>query len=267
LTWEQIGTEVGLDLSGRTIRRALGTMKYHKCIACRKGWVNKATAEKRVEHSRIMLEKYPDVDDWKYVRFSDEVHFGWGPQGKLRIIRKPGMRYCQDCIQEADEPDEKDKKRFHCWATIGWDFKSPIYFYNVPGNTNGKMSLQVYRDQILEPIVKPWLESGQDFVLEEDGDSGHGTGKSNIVRTWKQKHGLKSYFNCSSSPDLSPIENCWLPPKAYCRKYPHWNDATTRELIYEDWDQVTQNFINKQVATMLDRYKAVLEGDGRMTGY
>ena len=39
------------------------------------------------------------------------------------------------------------------------------------------MTHQVYIDAILDPVVKPWLERGDDFVLEEDGDSGHGTGK------------------------------------------------------------------------------------------
>ena len=73
------------------------------------------------------------------------------------------------------------------------------------------MSQRVYIDQTLNPIVKPWFDQGQDFVLEEDGDSGHGPGKSNIVRTWKEKSGLEHYFNCSLSPDLSPIKNCWQP--------------------------------------------------------
>jgi hypothetical protein len=52
------------------------------------------------------------------------------------------------------------------------------------------MSLVVYRDQTLEPIVKPWLQRGDDFVLEEDNDSGHGGGPSkrgNIVQTWKKR--------------------------------------------------------------------------------
>ena len=44
------------------------------------------------------------------------------------------------------------------------------------------MTLSDYRDQILNPIVKPWIQRGDDFVLEEDGDFGHGTGKSNIIR-------------------------------------------------------------------------------------
>ena len=53
------------------------------------------------------------------------------------------------------------------------------------------MSQRVYIDSILEPTVKPWIEAKHDFVLEEDGDSGHGLGKSNIVRTWKQNNDLK----------------------------------------------------------------------------
>jgi transposase len=247
MTWQQLGLEVGLDVSGRTIQRALGSLEYSKCIACQRGWVNAKTAVRRLEWAKFMLNRYPSAEDWKRVRFSDEVHFGYGPQGKLRIIRKPGQRCCPDCIQEQNEPEEKDRKRMHCWAAIGFDFKSDIYFYTVPGNTNGKMTQSVYINQILEPIVKPWIEAGHDFALEEDGDSGHGPAhNNNIVRKWKETHGLEYYFNCASSPDLSPIENCWQPAKQHLRKFPHWDDATTIELIREGWDRVSQEFINKR---------------------
>jgi hypothetical protein len=55
------------------------------------------------------------------------------------------------------------------------------------------MTQRVYIDQILEPIVKPWLERGDDFVLEEDNDSGHGPDRSNPVKEWKATNNLKSY--------------------------------------------------------------------------
>lgn len=59
----------------------------------------------------------------------------------------------------------------------------------------------------VEPVVKPWLERGDDFVLEEDGDSGHGTGRTrNAVKKWKEDHHLEHYFNCPSSPDLAPLK-------------------------------------------------------------
>jgi hypothetical protein len=74
LTWEQLGFEVGLECSGKTVKRALGTMDHHKCVACRKGWVSQRTATKRVEYAVVMLERYPEEEDWWPVRFSDEVH-------------------------------------------------------------------------------------------------------------------------------------------------------------------------------------------------
>lgn len=112
-----------------------------------------------------MLARYPHPKDWDRVRFSDEVHFVWGPQHQLRIRE----RYYVDCIQHSDAPKPRGEKRFHCWSAVGYDFRSDITLYKVPGNTNGKMSLQVYIDQILKPVVKPSLLKKQDFVLEEDG--------------------------------------------------------------------------------------------------
>jgi hypothetical protein len=98
------------------------------------------------------------------------------------------------------------------------------------------MSLEVYRDQNLEPIVNPWLERGDDFVLEEDNDSSHGGGASKkmyIVKKWKLDNHLDHYFNCPGSPDLAPIENCWRPPKQFLQRFPHWDEFETRELAIE----------------------------------
>lgn len=129
------------------------------------------------------------------------------------------------------------------------------------------MSQQIYRDVILEPVVKPWLEAGQSFILEEDGDSGHGLGKKNIVRTWKEQHKLRYYFNCASSPDLAPIENCWQAPKETLKKYPHWDDTTTRELIREGWEGLSFKRINEWVDSMPQRLREVIETDGQLIGH
>ena len=56
-----------------------------------------------------MLNKYPKEKDWFPVRFSDEIHFGYGLEGKLRILHKPGTRYRWDCIQHRDPPAEKNR--------------------------------------------------------------------------------------------------------------------------------------------------------------
>lgn len=84
------------------------------------------------------------------------------------------------------------------------------------------MSLQVYLNQILELIIKPWILKGHDFALEEDRDNGHDKAKNNnIVQKWKIKNRLEYFFHCFSSPDLSPIENCWQLSKQQLKKYLH----------------------------------------------
>ncbi|KAK4100945.1 hypothetical protein N658DRAFT_74700 [Parathielavia hyrcaniae] len=211
LTWQALAYEAGVaaEVSWRTIQRAMGTFGYRKCVACRKGCVSPATAKRRLNAATIALRERPTPQHWRDIRWSDEVHFSLGPEGRIMIIRKSGERHCPDCIQETRAPEPKHLKRLHAWAAIGWNFKSDLHFYEVPGNSNGKMSMQIYRDDILEKAVSPWLARGDQFVLEEDGDSRHGTGKNNIVRDWKQQHGLKYFCNTPGSPDLSPIENGW----------------------------------------------------------
>ena len=60
-----------------------------------------------------MLDKYPHLEDWHKVHFSDKVHFGYGIKNKLKIIQKAGMHYCQNYIEDVQELTKKDKKRYH----------------------------------------------------------------------------------------------------------------------------------------------------------
>jgi hypothetical protein len=116
----------------------------------------------RVHYAETMLSLKPKPDNCRNVRFSDEVHCRIVPQRKLRIIRKPGERYCGDCIQEQlNRDDEREWETAHIWSAVGYDYKSNITFYKTPGNKNGKLSLKIYCNQILEPVVKPWLKPSQ----------------------------------------------------------------------------------------------------------
>jgi len=267
--WAGVPAAAGLDLdlSGETVRRAVKDLNLRMCIACEKKYISPRLKERREEYARTMLERYPDPEDWHHIRFSDECHFGFGPQGKCWVIRRPWERHCPDCLIEKDAPAEKDLKRLHAWAAVGYNFKSPLIWYDVPGNGNGKMSMQVYKDTILEPVVGSWLRNGHSFVLEEDNDSGHGTSKHNIVRTWKKDNGLESFFNCASSPDFVPIEKAWQGPKQYVRKRPCWDDSIVKELAQEGWDSVKQTSINEWVNNIPQIFKECLELEGAMTGH
>jgi hypothetical protein len=103
---------------------------------------------KRKDWAEVMKERYPSKKNWRRVRFSDEVHWAVGPEGKVRIIRKPGERLCSDCIQHTLDRVQETRN------TVGYNFKSDLNFHTTTSK-NGRMSLQVYRDQILKPVVKP----------------------------------------------------------------------------------------------------------------
>jgi hypothetical protein len=168
---------------------------------------------------------------------------------------------------EMEAPAEKELRRLQCWAAVGHDFKSPLVWYDVPSNNNGKMTIQAYRDQSLKPVVAPWLRARHSFFLEEDNDSGHGGKGNNIVTKWKKENGLESYFNCPLSPDFVPIEKAWQLPKQYVRKRPCWEDGIVKDLAEEGWDALQQDSINRWVDKVPQILKDCIEAEGAMTGH
>jgi hypothetical protein len=270
IPWACLPAAAGLDIdvSAETVRRAVKDVNFRMCPTCPNKYLSPQHKEGRLEYARTMLERYPEPEDWYHVRFSGKSHFGWGPQGRVHVIQRPWERYCPDCIVEKEEPVAKDQKKLHAWAAVGHDFKSDLVWYDVPGSSNGNMSLQVYRDKILEPVVGTWLQEGQSFVLEEENDSGHGgVNKPNIVRTWKRDHGLETFFNCSSSPDFTPIEKAWQLPKQYIRKRPCWEDDSVRGLAEEGWENLTHESINRWVDDIPQVFKDCIELEGAMTDH
>ena len=65
--------------------------------------------QQREKWAGDMYAKYPKPEDWENIRFSDEVHAGYSPEGHLWIVRKRGkvMRYRRDNIQYRDPPPQR----------------------------------------------------------------------------------------------------------------------------------------------------------------
>lgn len=265
LSWQALLVicEINKKVSDSTMRRMMGDLNFSHCIACKRGWVSEDLRHNRVSFAREMKARFPNKKDWRNVRFSDEVHFGKGAEGRLYIIRKPGERYCSECIIEEAQPEEKDKKRYHAWGCIGYNYKSELILYSINSNTNGKMNQDIYI-QMLSRVIIPDQQGNPHLILKEDGDSAH-FGKK--VTKFKEQYGLRTYRNCRKSLDLAPIENVWQPVKGNYRKEPHWDDETCKQRIYEAWNELSQETINAWIESMPDRLEQVLDREGRMTSY
>lgn len=136
----------------------------------------------------------------------------------LFLISIEGLLELLTCLEDlylvfsllfASRGRKNQKTRIHIVIIVGlrWTtISNPIYIVMTCREILGKMSQRLYIDQISKSVVTSWIEAHPDFLLEEDGDSFHGPGNSNIGWMWKESIGLKFYFNCQSSPVL---ENCW----------------------------------------------------------
>lgn len=98
--WAKLAKAAGVEVvvNPRTLHRTMGTLGYRKCLSCGHGVVHRRCREKRVDWARRMLEAYPSTSDWRRVRFSVELHFGFGLGGKVRLLPRPGERLqCPMC--------------------------------------------------------------------------------------------------------------------------------------------------------------------------
>jgi hypothetical protein len=52
MTWAALAEELDLDVSGYTLKRHIGSMDYHKCIAWCKGWISGKLAPNRLVNNQ-----------------------------------------------------------------------------------------------------------------------------------------------------------------------------------------------------------------------
>jgi hypothetical protein len=276
LNWEGLARMAGVEAAcnPRTLHRAMGTLSYRMCLYCTKSCVQKKSREKRVEYARRMLEVLPLAQDWHDVRFSGELHFGFGLNGKVRLIPRPGEGCCAQCSSAQRTEWTRDVKRVHVWAAAGYGFKSQLVFYedDLSANNAGLLSMNVYRDKVLDKVVKRWLMSGSaeggGFTLEEDADAfAHGgASKSNVVQEWKEANGLRSHFGCPESPDLGLLDCIWPAGKEFVLEQPlrDWEGDTLRQAVKTIWDGVEMEKINVWTVLMVERLRSCVAMKGDM---
>ncbi|KAL6695487.1 hypothetical protein J3F84DRAFT_374489 [Trichoderma pleuroticola] len=95
---------INKEVSSRIVRRALGTRDWRKCIACPRSFVSARHAEQREEFARKSLEIKPAKEDYRDIIYSDKWHASCGDNRVVRILRKPGERYCPNCLHKRPSP-------------------------------------------------------------------------------------------------------------------------------------------------------------------
>jgi transposase len=262
--WATLVKDWKLRVSPKTLIRELNARGYHKCKACQKGLISPLNLQRRFQFANDNWDQ--SIEYWKHVIFTDECHFSRNNKSVDYVIRQKGQRFCSDCIQIRRR---QTKVEFSVWAAVGWNFKSPLIFYEKTG-LNGGFTAEDYQRDILEGYIKPTFTKihNRHYIIQEDNDGSHGTKtKNNPNARWKQQSTLQFLLWPLQSPDLSPIENVWRLLKSRVRQRNATSKAELQQFILQEWEKISQEEINSLILEMPDRLISCRYRNGFSTPY
>ena len=197
---------------------------------------------------------------WRTVLFTDESKFCADfLDRRRRVWRRPGERYLPVNVVEHDRFGGQSVM---VWAGISVDGRTDLYVIR-----NGALTGLRYRDEILDPIVRPFAGAvGLDFTLMDDNARPH---RARVVTEYLEQEGITRMDWPARSPDLNPIEHVWdmLQVRVRARQNP---PTTARELetaLMEEWNLVPQQQISRLILSMRRRCMSVIDANGGHTHY
>jgi hypothetical protein len=124
---------------------------------------------------------------------------------------------------------------------------------------------QRYINQVLNPHVIPFAQqAGPNFNLQQDDDRPH---TANVVTMHFRQNGITVLPWPATSPDLSPIENCWDQLKRAV--YKHVNANTTlaqiEQIAVREWQALPMHNIRRLIRSMTTRVRECVNANGGYT--
>lgn len=128
------------------------------------------------------------------------------------------------------------------------------------------MTQKYYTERLLpvyiKAIQKARLQHAEPWVLQEDNDGSHGTRKRGLAAELKDANWIVTFVHPPQSPDLNPIEGCWLILKERVLKR-EWKDLEEyKQVIQDEWSKITMQEVRARIAEMPGRCKRLVDTGG-----
>lgn len=244
-------------VSANTVRRRLREQDMHSHVPYRGPILTRVGRQNRLrwarQHQRWRL------NDWNGVLFTDESRICIDrPDRRQRVWRRRGERFADACVRQANRWGGASVM---VWGGITARHRTPLVVLD------GTLTAQRYVDNILRPVVLPFLEQHADVTtLQQDNARPH---SARVTRDFLNENNVTVMEWPPYSPDLSPIEHLWDQLKtAIAQRQPR--PCNRRELVqavHEEWDRIPQFRISRLVASMRRRCTACCDARGGHTRF
>ena len=196
---------------------------------------------------------------WARVLFSDESRFSLEHNdGRVRVWRRPGERLVPGAVRERTAYRGGSVM---VWGGISEHHRTPLY------HVHGNMNAQVYRDQILAPLVVPTLQQiGPNAILQDDNATPH---RARLVDTFLRQSNITRMDWPANSPDLNPIEHVWdmLDRRVRSNHPPPGNLQQLLGLLQLEWQAIPQRNLANLIHSMRGRCDECRTNRGGFTHY
>ncbi|GFV44773.1 transposable element Tcb2 transposase [Trichonephila clavipes] len=148
------------------------------------------------------------------------------------------------------------------YAAISIDGRTDFYIIR-----DGPLTAHRYRDEILIPIVVPYIAAiGDDFILMDDNSRPH---RANLVEDFLFEEGIVRMEWPAYSPDMNLIENVWdaLGRGFAGHQPPPQTFQEMERAVLEEWDRIPQLVINSFIDSMPQRCSTLLAVRRNTTPY
>ncbi|KAG2470935.1 TC1A transposase, partial [Polypterus senegalus] len=148
------------------------------------------------------------------------------------------------------------------WGGISMEGRTDIYCVG-----NGALTTIRYRDEILEPTVRPYAGAvGPGFLLMHDNARPH---VARVCRQYLEDEGIETIEWPSRSPDLNPIEHLWdiMFRSIRHRQVAPQTVQQLRNALIQIWEEMPQDTIRRLIRSMPRRCQACIQARGGHTRY
>ncbi len=183
---------------------------------------------------------------WRGFLFTDESRFSlYRADGRQRVWRRVGERFA--------DVNVVDRVAHGGGGVMVW------------AGIDGILNAQRYRDEILRPIVVPFIHDHH-LMLQHDNAWPH---VARICTQFLEAENISVLAWPAYSPDMSPIEHVWdaLDRRIRQRVPVPANIQQLRTAIEEEWTNIPQATINNLINSMWRRCVALHEANGGHTRY